>query len=400
MDQVKIGKFIFECRKNKNITQSELGEKLSVSKNAVSKWERGISLPDVSIMKDLCNILGISLNELFNGETSVSDDGLINYLENEKRKKKTRIIVFISTMILTIILSILTLFFINNYNKVRGYLLVGESENFSYGYNSNLLILSNIKNIASIGNIHIKNSKIKDTDIKEISLKYEDKLMMSGNYLNGVFYENSGYDEIFYEEARNNLDKWNIEVEYVINNEVKKEVIKLEAINILKNDNLMYHKVQNISDDTNTESDWREEEKKYLNSLREELLINHNFTGKIVGVNGVKKKSSTIIFKIFNKDEFILNTNNGYWRIENKELKELFSGNIKSKYIKYRNSDHIEFIYDRLTGKLERCNNRICKNIDKELLNKIKEFVQIYEKEFEGLFGLYPNESLEDPIVD
>ena len=56
MDQIKIGKFISENRKKKNLTQEALAEKLNISKNAVSKWERGLNLPDVSIMQDLCNI--------------------------------------------------------------------------------------------------------------------------------------------------------------------------------------------------------------------------------------------------------------------------------------------------------------------------------------------------------
>ena len=68
MDQEKIGKFIANCRKKQNLTQEQLAEKLDISKNAVSKWERGLNLPDASIMKELCAILKISLNELFAGQ--------------------------------------------------------------------------------------------------------------------------------------------------------------------------------------------------------------------------------------------------------------------------------------------------------------------------------------------
>lgn len=68
MNQDKIGNFITENRKKQNMTQEELAEKLNVSKNAVSKWERGLNLPDASIMQELCSILNISLNELFTGE--------------------------------------------------------------------------------------------------------------------------------------------------------------------------------------------------------------------------------------------------------------------------------------------------------------------------------------------
>ena len=68
MNQIKIGKFIAECRKRVNLTQMQLAEKLGITDKAVSKWERGIAMPDTSIMLKLCEILCISVNELLSGE--------------------------------------------------------------------------------------------------------------------------------------------------------------------------------------------------------------------------------------------------------------------------------------------------------------------------------------------
>ena len=68
MDQLKIGKFIAECRKQKQLTQLQLADKLSITDKAISKWERGIAMPDTSIMLELCDILCVSVNELLNGE--------------------------------------------------------------------------------------------------------------------------------------------------------------------------------------------------------------------------------------------------------------------------------------------------------------------------------------------
>ncbi len=68
MDQIKIGKFIAECRKAVGLTQMQLAEKLSITDRAVSKWENGKAMPDSSIMLELCDILGINVNELLNGE--------------------------------------------------------------------------------------------------------------------------------------------------------------------------------------------------------------------------------------------------------------------------------------------------------------------------------------------
>ena len=68
MDQIKIGRFIAECRKKNNLTQMQLAEKLNITDRAISKWETGRAMPDSSIMLDLCKELKITLNELLSGE--------------------------------------------------------------------------------------------------------------------------------------------------------------------------------------------------------------------------------------------------------------------------------------------------------------------------------------------
>ena len=68
MEQLKIGRFIAECRKKANLTQMQLAEKLGITDKAISKWERGVAMPDTSIMLELCDILCISVNELLSGE--------------------------------------------------------------------------------------------------------------------------------------------------------------------------------------------------------------------------------------------------------------------------------------------------------------------------------------------
>ena len=73
MDQIKIGKFIAECRKKNNLTQMQLAEKLNITDRAISKWENGKAMPDSSIMLDLCDELKISVNELLSGEVIMMD---------------------------------------------------------------------------------------------------------------------------------------------------------------------------------------------------------------------------------------------------------------------------------------------------------------------------------------
>ena len=81
MDQDKIGKFISEKRKEQNLTQMQLAEKLGITDRAVSKWETGRSLPDAAIMLELCGLLKVTVNDLLCGEV-VSVE---NYNENMEK---------------------------------------------------------------------------------------------------------------------------------------------------------------------------------------------------------------------------------------------------------------------------------------------------------------------------
>ena len=68
MNQDKVGKFLASLRKENNLTQEDIAEKLNVNVKSVSRWENGRNLPDPSIMKEICKIYNVSINELFNGE--------------------------------------------------------------------------------------------------------------------------------------------------------------------------------------------------------------------------------------------------------------------------------------------------------------------------------------------
>lgn len=74
MDQIKIGKFIAECRRKQGLTQMQLAEKLGITDRAVSKWENGRSMPDSAIMLDLCMVLKITVTDLLNGEVVTMDN--------------------------------------------------------------------------------------------------------------------------------------------------------------------------------------------------------------------------------------------------------------------------------------------------------------------------------------
>lgn len=128
MNQEKIGKFILKCRKEKDITQQELADKLGITDRAVSHWENGRSLPDVSLYKDLCNILGISIEELINGEKDNSNkakEKAIISVVHEKNRIKNNSKKVILSLITIFVLIIILFVFINNKSKIY---LVSDSD--------------------------------------------------------------------------------------------------------------------------------------------------------------------------------------------------------------------------------------------------------------------------------
>ena len=112
MDQIKIGKFIQEIRKEKRLTQSELAEKLDVTDRAVSKWENGNCIPDASNIQELCKILNITINDLFSGcvvdmrdnEKKLEENLLEMIKIKEKRDKELLILEIFIGVIVSIIM--------------------------------------------------------------------------------------------------------------------------------------------------------------------------------------------------------------------------------------------------------------------------------------------------------
>ena len=123
MDQIRIGKFIAESRKARNLTQRQLADALSISDKTISKWECGKGLPEVSLMLPLCAALDITVNDLLSGEKVSSADyqekaegNMINLMkENEENKKRmalsiiTGVITVIAVCALIVIVSLIDL---------------------------------------------------------------------------------------------------------------------------------------------------------------------------------------------------------------------------------------------------------------------------------------------------
>ena len=109
MDQIKIGSFIAETRKQKNMTQRQLADTLAISDKTVSKWERGKGLPEVSLMMPLCEALDITVNDLLSGQTVTDTDYKKKAEENmmdlmkENQENKQRFVLSMVCGVITIV---------------------------------------------------------------------------------------------------------------------------------------------------------------------------------------------------------------------------------------------------------------------------------------------------------
>ncbi len=136
MNLIKIGKYIGEKRKKLGMTQRQLAEKINMSDKSISKWERGICLPDVSVYMELCDILGISINEFLAGEDiseeniiKKSEDNLIQVAKDSKHKQKTLKIIIAVLIIFTIVSSVsLGAMIYDDLNRPQNYIVAADRD--------------------------------------------------------------------------------------------------------------------------------------------------------------------------------------------------------------------------------------------------------------------------------
>ena len=177
MNQEKIGKFIAKCRKDKNITQEQLAEKLGVSNKSVSRWENGKNMPDYSILKELCNTLDIDVNELLSGEKIKKSEIQTHSIENldlilkEYYKMKKQRNIFKSILICVVSISILICIF--------GLILHVYSKQYNLKGISNILsvYIDEDREKEYVGNldgyeIYVENLRVEELNYRTFNAKY------------------------------------------------------------------------------------------------------------------------------------------------------------------------------------------------------------------------------------
>ena len=233
MDIDKIGKYIKEQREKLNLTQSDLGDKVHVTRQAVSSWENGKTIPDSEMLLKLSEIFSVTINEILGAETIEKATLELVNENNKKSLKIKKLMISFLFIIILLVLSILSIYFINNYNSIQVYKISGRSNNFKI--RDGIVMSTSEYSYFKLGDILVKEDK--EREIKKIELYYvynNKKIVVFQSDLNNQFFtDDYGYQELSKSKFKKIKDKCYIEIVYD-NNKVEK--IRLELTEKFKND--------------------------------------------------------------------------------------------------------------------------------------------------------------------
>lgn len=255
MNQEKIGKFIKELREEKRITQDELGEILNISGKSVSKWERGLSLPDISNLQILADTLNISVSELLMGERSnnkkISNESYVKGLNLYSKKISFKYLKLIIVLILLFIASFLFFYFWNEYGSNSVYKIESADPAYSVkGY----FIINKEMNILMIEKVKYQGDKIgtKEEPIinkSNISFYKDNKSIISVEYEvskkipYNEFLKQLSFTRIYNLNKDDKIikdNKYYLSVECNYDKEYDKQKIPLKLTQIYSNDKIFY----------------------------------------------------------------------------------------------------------------------------------------------------------------
>lgn len=272
MDVDKIGRYIYKLREQSHLSQKQLAEMIPISRQAVSNWENGKTIPNSDTLVILSKIFKVSVDELLAGGPTEKENNLeeiaLNLVDeyNDKRKKlKRHFIIFIITIAILLIL-FLGYYFVTSYNSIKVYKVDGEGKNFQF--HNGILLTTKQKAYFRLGKIKNENEK----DIKKIGLYYlgknhKQKLIQESDDTNIIITTRFGYDEfVEYKDLTKKLNTMYIVVTY---NDNKKEKIKLNFRKDFTNDALF------IKEDSNVErKDTLKKDVKSSSNVSKELANN------------------------------------------------------------------------------------------------------------------------------
>lgn len=254
MDPKKIGSFIYELRKTKKLSQEELSQMIPISREAVSKWERGITIPNSETLVILSNIFNVSVDSLLLGEytTKNKEEQLQNLAleilddNNSKKKKIHNLKILIISLSIIFIVIFFCYYFFNTYNSIKVYMVSGSGRSFSM--EDGIFVTTKEEMYFRFGDFNFSSEK----DIKGIEMYYQkdgnEKIVFSSNGPIGMIKDYYGYGDYFeLKELNNILNNTYLRIRYANS----QETIKLKFTKDFANNKFLFFKRPKVSKEEN-----------------------------------------------------------------------------------------------------------------------------------------------------
>lgn len=168
----KRGKFLYELRKRKKLTQQELGELIHYTDKNISKWERGVSFPNnPNVLQDLAKIFDVSIEELMYGEFKTNKnereirENFVSKYKNDYNLYKKKISIILTLFLLFIVIGMISIYFIFIRNSIRAYTISLDTDNKIVGEVNSTLLITNKINILNFSKLNLKEEKTIDNII-------------------------------------------------------------------------------------------------------------------------------------------------------------------------------------------------------------------------------------------
>lgn len=339
MNQQKIGKFICDLRKEKNLSQYQLADMIPISRQAVSKWERGITIPDSLVLIKLSEIFDVSINEILAGERiekksiKALETVTLNILDetNKKSKKNKKMVIAFTVIILMLLIVFLTYYFLNSYNSIKVYKVDGEGK--TVATTNGIFVTTRQKTYFRLGELTYD----KSTKISKVKLYYKIKnkeyLLVETSSENILLTDYYGYDAHFPFNKVNSIIK-NLYLQITFSNS-KEETIKLNVIKDFSNNNIIFQKKTKISDNTiskTTKSNLTAEKKSIIKSIKNKGIKDRD---------GYIYETDNLIFVYFEEEKQLEVFNN------QNNLKEEWLYYLETDYLFYQKSNDDKIIYQK-----------------------------------------------------
>ena len=357
MKQDDIGKFILQLRTDKGWTQEELANMIPITRQAVSRWEQGKSIPDSSTLVILSEIFDVSINELLSGKRipkkeiiKESEKIALEIVDKHilmKKKIKRILISFISLFFIGIV-GFLCYYFFATYNSVKVYSIGGKSKNFYL--QEGVMIVTKQKLFFKLGNLIHSD----DIEVDKVTLSFKkdgkDKLLYDNKTIDKLIIENYGYEEFFFFDDLEDILK-GIRMDIYYGDEV--ESMDLVLFLSLTNNKFTFNRIDLVG----------KNERDGENNLQNNIL-------KFMIKNGTYKDDH-YIYKLDNKEFKYYDVLEQFW-IERNEY-ERWILTFKNYDLKYN-----FIVDDNAVFKNISCSNIKCNNEEKNLYDKFYNYLDKY----------------------